>query len=122
MQPRITQVPPIRDSSASATRAPDIAAIRAARTPPEPPPITNRSKSYLAMTALSGLSIASHGWVDARGIDQHSVNLHIVAVRELMQGKGRLHRRNAPLRILGRIHGFLGELEREKRLLRDALG
>ena len=42
-QPRITQVPPIRLSSASATLAPVAAAVRAARTPPEPPPITKRS-------------------------------------------------------------------------------
>src|SRR5579862_3416489 len=45
MQPRITQVPPRRYSSASMTRAPCCAAMRAARTPPEPPPMTNRSTS-----------------------------------------------------------------------------
>src|SRR5216684_2314772 len=49
-QPRITQVPPIRYSSASMTRAPWPAAIRAARTPPEPPPMTNRSTSNSAMS------------------------------------------------------------------------
>ncbi len=43
MQPRITQVPPRRYSSASATRAPPIAAMRLALTPPEPPPMTKRS-------------------------------------------------------------------------------
>src|SRR3984957_9957740 len=48
-QPRITQVPPIRYSSAMVTRAPWRAAIRAARTPPEPPPMTNRSTSNSAM-------------------------------------------------------------------------
>src|SRR5580698_2075300 len=53
MQPRMTQVPPIRDSSASATLAPAIAAIRLARTPPEPPPMTKRSKSYWVMTVHS---------------------------------------------------------------------
>jgi hypothetical protein len=42
-QPRMTQVPPIRLSSASATFAPPAAATRAARTPPEPPPMTKRS-------------------------------------------------------------------------------
>ena len=42
-QPRITQVPPMRLSSATATLAPDMAAIRAARTPPDPAPMTNRS-------------------------------------------------------------------------------
>src|SRR5215813_6968379 len=49
-QPRITQVPPIRYSSAIVTRAPCPAAIRAARTPPEPPPMTNRSTSNSAMS------------------------------------------------------------------------
>ena len=42
-QPRMTQVPPGRYSSATATRAPDRAASRAARTPPDPAPMTNRS-------------------------------------------------------------------------------
>src|SRR6476659_7788045 len=49
-QPRITQVPPMRYSSAIITRAPWPAAIRAARTPPEPPPITNRSTSNSAIS------------------------------------------------------------------------
>ncbi len=44
-QPRITQVPPMRLSSARATFAPVAAAVRAARTPPEPPPMTKRSTS-----------------------------------------------------------------------------
>src|SRR6185312_12719420 len=52
MQPRITQVPPMRYSSASATRAPAIAAMREARTPPEPPPMTNRSKSNFIFEPL----------------------------------------------------------------------
>ena len=42
-QPRITQVPPTRCSSAMPTLAPDSAASRPARTPPEPAPITKRS-------------------------------------------------------------------------------
>ena len=42
-QPRITQVPPTRLSSATATFAPERAAMRAARTPPDPAPMTNRS-------------------------------------------------------------------------------
>src|ERR1700712_4966913 len=45
----MTQVPPIRYSSATTTRAPYPAAIRAARTPPEPPPMTNRSPSKSAI-------------------------------------------------------------------------
>src|SRR5437868_7088145 len=43
----MTQVPPTRYSSAIITLAPCSAATRAARTPPEPPPITNRSTSSL---------------------------------------------------------------------------
>src|SRR5580692_4615296 len=39
----MTQVPPTRYSSATITRAPWRAAMRAARTPPDPAPITNRS-------------------------------------------------------------------------------
>src|SRR6516162_4668243 len=46
MQPRMTQVPPKPYSSAIPTRAPPSAAMRLARTPPEPPPMTKRSKSY----------------------------------------------------------------------------
>src|SRR5262245_61516782 len=49
MQPRITQVPPTRYSSATNTRAPYCAAIRAARTPPEPAPMTRRSTSCSAI-------------------------------------------------------------------------
>src|SRR3981189_895454 len=48
-QPRITQAPPLRYSSATMTLAPWPAAMRAARTPPEPPPMTNRSTSNSAM-------------------------------------------------------------------------
>ena len=44
-QPTLTQVPPQKRSSATATLAQCPAAIRAARTPPEPPPMTKRSKS-----------------------------------------------------------------------------
>src|SRR5262249_41357502 len=52
MQPRITQVPPSRYSSATMTFAPCSAAIRAARTPPDPPPITKRSTSLSAMSHI----------------------------------------------------------------------
>src|ERR1700692_185076 len=45
----MTQVPPRRYSSATITRAPCSAAMRAARTPPEPPPMTKRSTSRSAM-------------------------------------------------------------------------
>ena len=42
-QPTLTHVPPINVSSATATFAPRPAAIRLARTPPEPAPITKKS-------------------------------------------------------------------------------
>ena len=45
MQPRLTQVPPSAASSATATRAPRCAAMRAARTPPLPAPMTKRSNA-----------------------------------------------------------------------------
>ena len=44
-QPTLTQVPPQKRSSATATRAPCPAAMRPQRTPAEPPPMTKRSKS-----------------------------------------------------------------------------
>src|SRR6185369_3348936 len=47
MQPRLTQVPPSAASSATATRAPRCAAMRAARTPPLPAPMMKRSKAGL---------------------------------------------------------------------------
>src|SRR5262249_1576838 len=49
----MTQVPPTRNSSAIMTRAPWPDAMRAARTPPDPAPITNRS------TALAIVSPAT---------------------------------------------------------------
>src|SRR5262249_23019698 len=51
MQPRLTEVPPTRDSSASMTRAPEPAAIRPAAPPPEPPPTTKRSTSCSAISS-----------------------------------------------------------------------
>src|SRR5262245_37297937 len=54
----MTQVPPTRYSSAIATLAPWPAAMRAARTPPEPAPITNRSKSKLVMLLASSRAVA----------------------------------------------------------------
>src|SRR5436190_5165326 len=45
MQPRLTQVPPRAASSATATRAPRCAAMRAARTPPLPAPMMKRSNA-----------------------------------------------------------------------------
>src|ERR1700732_457799 len=53
------QVPPTRYSSAIITRAPWPAAIRAARTPPDPAPMTKRS------TLSSGMLVRSvAGWLD----------------------------------------------------------
>ena len=42
-QPVLTQVPPVRDASTTATRAPSSAALRAADVPAGPAPITTRS-------------------------------------------------------------------------------
>src|SRR5271170_5386152 len=60
--PLITQVPPMRYSSATITRAPYPAAIRAARTPPEPPPMTNRSTSNSAISHLDLCSVSAIGF------------------------------------------------------------
>src|SRR5690242_18593206 len=49
----MTQVPPTRYSSAIITCAPWLAATRAARTPPDPAPITNRSTSRSAIVCSS---------------------------------------------------------------------
>src|SRR6187549_2599289 len=49
MQPRLTQVPPSAASSATATRAPRCAAMRAARTPPLPAPMMKRSNGASLM-------------------------------------------------------------------------
>ena len=46
----------MRYSSAIMTRAPWPAAMRAARTPPDPPPMTNRSTSKSAMSDFDRLS------------------------------------------------------------------
>src|SRR5690606_10817753 len=48
-QPRSTQVPPTWTCSATAALAPAFAARRAARTPPEPAPMTKRSYSYILL-------------------------------------------------------------------------
>src|SRR6185369_11501644 len=58
-QPRITQVPPIRYSSATMTLAPWRAAMRAARTPPEPPPMTKRSTSNSAISTPPEVAFGS---------------------------------------------------------------
>src|SRR5258706_13491922 len=57
MQPRITQVPPKRSCSAMAVFAPISAASRAPRTPPEPAPTTNKSKSYRDANSASVLHL-----------------------------------------------------------------
>ena len=57
MQPALTQVPPKAPCSAMRTRAPSWAATRAARTPPEPAPMTNKSHCGMesaARTAREG--------------------------------------------------------------------
>src|SRR5436305_12242524 len=49
----MTQVPPTRNSSAIITLAPWRAAMRAARTPPEPAPMTKRSTLWSGMLVRS---------------------------------------------------------------------
>ena len=67
MQPTLTQVPPSAAASASATRAPRCAAMRAARTPPLPPPMTNRSKSKEGDGVGAGVAEAVMGAGEWRG-------------------------------------------------------
>src|SRR4029453_4636748 len=57
----MTQVPPTLCSSATATRAPCPEAMRAARTPPEPAPITNRSKSLIIPLSRSAPASTRRG-------------------------------------------------------------
>src|ERR1700737_1386409 len=58
MQPTLTQVPPRAASSATATRAPRIAAMRPARTPPLPAPMMKRSNpGSLLMLAAAPRSL-----------------------------------------------------------------
>src|SRR5258706_4768261 len=59
MQPTLTQVPPNRPDSATATFAPSAAETRLALTPPEPPPMVKRSKSN-ARALLQVLEIHLH--------------------------------------------------------------
>src|SRR3954452_10390109 len=56
-QPTLTQVPPQYRSSATPTRAPCPAEIRAQRTPADPPPMTNRSKSMWALPLFSRANV-----------------------------------------------------------------
>src|SRR5215470_11124430 len=76
----MTQVPPTRYSSAIITRAPYPAAMRAARTPPEPAPITNRStsKSLIAgspsVARSERVSALSH--LGAQALQRLFVQLH----------------------------------------------
>src|ERR1700733_11952922 len=65
----MTQVPPSRYSSATITRAPCCAAIRAARTPPDPPPMTKRSTSKSDMLHIvpALLHLGAHPGHDVDG-------------------------------------------------------
>src|SRR4051794_27760804 len=80
-QPRITQVPPIRYSSATMTLAPWLAAMRAARTPPDPPPMTKRSTSNSAISPLPG----------KRRLDRLVALLHLV-LEFFVHQFGKIHR------------------------------
>ena len=50
----LTQVPPSRPLSMSATRDPNSAARRALAMPPEPPPITRKSNTFFPTAELIG--------------------------------------------------------------------
>src|SRR6266576_6609710 len=78
-QPRITQVPPIRYSSAIRTRAPCPAAIRAARTPPEPPPMTNRSTSNSAMVTPTEVGLPDRIYTSDLHLDFLAAFAHLGA-------------------------------------------
>ena len=54
-----------------------------------------------------------------RRVHQHAVDLHVVAVAQLVQGERRLHRLHPTLRVLRRVDRLLGELQGEQRLLGD---
>ena len=58
----------------------------------------------------------------ARGVHQLAVGQHVVGMRQVMQRKGGLHGAHPALGVLGGIDRLLGELQREERLLGDALG
>ena len=67
-------------------------------------------------------NLALHGGREARWIDHHAVDLHIMAMGQLMQSKGGLHGAGSALRILSGIDRFLGQFQRKERLLGDAVG
>ena len=66
----MTQVPPIRNSSATIAFAPCPAAMRAARTPPDPAPMTKRSTSKFVMTLKPLTETCEAGAGARRGAEQ----------------------------------------------------
>src|SRR4051812_17897269 len=54
--------------------------------------------------------------------NDHAVDLHVVTVRELVQGERVPHRVGSALRVLRGVDRLLGELQRERRLLGDPFG
>src|SRR5690554_715746 len=66
-QPIFTQVPPRCQASTTATRAPRWADIRAKRTPPEPAPITIRSKSWLSDTVSPVYTVSQYRILPSAG-------------------------------------------------------
>src|SRR4029077_1179121 len=103
----MTPVPPRRYSSATPTRAPCSAAMRAARTPPDPPPMTKRSTSWSAISeivsallhlgahlgndvlgkAVAPLAGVGHAFVDDfRFLDDHlSAERRLIEVQQVLQ-------------------------------------
>src|ERR1700759_567461 len=126
MQPRITQVPPRRYSSASMTRAPCCAAMRAARTPPEPPPMTNRSTSKSDMLHIvsallhfgaqlahdfDGKIVAPAARIGHAFVERpRLVSQHFLTDRRLVEGENLLEFRlgeMARIKARGRVHDLL---------------
>src|SRR5205085_4661914 len=127
MQPRLTQVPPRAASSATATRAPRCAAMRAARTPPLPAPMTNRSKAASRLMR-SRPRPSSQGLLQQLG--DEAVDAVVAAGALLAQRGGELSRQLAGerhearggveaalLASVGNVGGTLAESSRNPRRL-----
>src|ERR1035437_1708270 len=107
MQPTLTQVPPRERSSATATRAPRLAATRLARTPAEPAPITKRSKSYFSAIEIPPIrfdpsqvaSLAAH-LDESIGGDSNTMNGRRVTVTRANAAGASLSARDLHVEIL----------------------
>src|SRR3569833_1069350 len=99
----MTQVPPTRNSSAIIPRAPWLAATRAARTPPEPAPITNKSTSRFVM--LSSLQR-----LPRRSLVRRTASLREAPLLQLVAHLGRLVGRELVRPFLRELHAAVDHL------------